>query len=546
MTDDSQPDREGPPPPPSGPARRLTARRALVAALAATGLVAAVTVAVRAGDDGGTSGQPAADTASGGAAPAAPQAVSPGSATDTSGGGDAPAGAASTMEELEARWAEDRQAMVAALSAPGLGVGADNVLRGPGGFQLDLNACPAGWSPTEGIDDTRILLGHTTARTGNLSSSGRVTDGLQAYLDEVNAGGGVAGRRIELVVKDDGFVPTATAEEVGELLAADKPFAVTTLGSPTSLAVYDTLNEACVPQPFVISSHPAWGDPVNHPWTVGLQLSPPTEAVLWGTWIEQNLAGELPVTVGALVMDNELGRLYELAFQRWAEAHPNVVSSFVPVHHPAATASVSAEMDEVAAPGPRVFLAMTAGRPCLQAVEQADGTGLRAGAAALFLPSSCQDAATFLAPAGPAADGWRILGGGLKATADPAWADDPFVAFARRTLSQAGLDPADPQASAGFGLFGWAEVEALRVAAELPGGLTRPNLILALRGLQLHHPLSLDGIVLATSGNADPYPLEGSEVLVFDAAAQAWRADGGPVLDVDGSTPPCPWTGGSC
>ncbi|MEZ5409075.1 MAG: ABC transporter substrate-binding protein [Acidimicrobiales bacterium] len=57
--------------------------------------------------------------------------------------------------------------------------------------------------------------------------------GLQAYLDsEINAGGGVAGRRIELVVKDDGFVPTATAEEVGELLAADKPFAVTTLGFP--------------------------------------------------------------------------------------------------------------------------------------------------------------------------------------------------------------------------------------------------------------------------------------------------------------------------
>jgi len=222
------------------------------------------------------------------------------------------------------------------------------------------------------------------------------------------------------------------------------------------------------------------------------------------------------------------------------------VSSFVPVHHPVATASVSAEIGQVAASGPRVFLAMTAGRPCLQTVQEADSTGLRADAAALFLPSSCRDAATFLAPAGPAADGWRILGGGLKATADPAWTDDPYVAFARRTLTQAGLDPADPQASAGFALFGWAEVEALRVAAELPGGLTRPNLILAVRGLLLHHPLSLDGIVLATSGNVDPYPLEGSDVLVFDAAAQSWRADSGPVLDINGTTPPCPWTGSSC
>jgi len=301
-----------------------------------------------------------------------------------------------------------------------------------------------------------------------------------------------------------------------------------------------------VPQPFVISSHPAWGDPANHPWTIGLQLSPATEAGLWGAWIEQNLAAELPVPVSALVMDNELGRLYEDAFRRWAEARPEIVSTFTPVRHPAATASVSAEMGQVAAAGPRVFLAMTAGRPCLQAIEGADATGLRAGAAALFLPSSCRDAATFLAPAGPAADGWRILGGGLKATADPAWADDPYVAFATAALAEAGLDPADPQASAGFALFGWAQVEALRVAAELPGGLTRPNLILALRGLQLRHPLSLDGIVLSTDGNDDAYPLEGSDVLVFDAASQAWQADGGPVLDVNGATPPCPWTGSSC
>lgn len=546
MADDSQPDGAGHAPD-VGP-RRSSPRRALIAAAAATGLVAAIAVGVRATGDNDSTGSSAADTRAHGSGPAAPGTVTPPAGAGT-GPGDSSDGPAASLEELEARWAADRQAMVAALSAPGYGVGADNVLRGPGGLQLDLSACPAGWSAGEGVGGTAIVLGHTTARTGNLSSSGRVTDGLQAYLDQVNAEGGVAGRRIELVVKDDGFVPTATVEKVNELLAADKPFAVTTLGSPTTLAAYDALNDACVPQPFVISSHPAWGDPANHPWTIGLQLSPTTEAGLWGAWIEQNLGDELPVNVGALVMDNELGRLYEDAFQAWADAHPEVVSSFTPVHHPAATASVSGEMGQVAAGQPRVFLAMTAGRPCLQAVQEADTTGLRASAAALFLPASCRDAATFLAPAGAAAGGWRILGGGLKSTADPAWADDPYVSFVRRSLTAAGLDPADPQASAGFGLFGWAEVEALRVAAELPGGLTRPNLILALRGLQLHHPLALDGIALSTDGNADPYPLEGSDVLVFDAAAQTWRADGGgaaTVLDIDGTTPPCPWDGSSC
>lgn len=542
MAEDSQPDGAGSSP--GGPSRRSSPRRALIAAAAATGLVAAIAVGVRAAGNQDAHGSPAASTVADGAGPSGSQAVAPGTGGST--GANADPGSAATLEELEARWAADRQAMVAALSAPGYGVGADNVLRGPGGFQLDLTTCPADWSASEGVTDTSIVLGHTTARTGNLSSSGRVTDGLQAYLDVVNAEGGVAGRRIELVVKDDGFVPTATVTAVDELLAAAKPFAVTTLGSPTSLAVYDALNDACVPQPFVISSHPAWGDPVNHPWTIGLQLTPATEAGLWGAWIEQNLGAELPAAVSALVMDNELGRLYEHAFQVWADAHPGVVASFTPVHHPAATASVSDEMGQVAAGKPRVVLAMTAGRPCLQAVQEADTTGLRAAGAALFLPSSCRDAATFLAPAGAAADGWRILGGGLKSTADSAQAGDPYVAFVRRSLTEADLDPADPQASAGFALFGWAEVEALRVAAELPGGLTRPNLILALRGLQLHHPFSVDEIALTTSGAADAYPLEGSDVLVFDAAAQAWRPDGGPVLDADGTTPPCPWNGSTC
>ncbi len=543
MAEDPQPDHEGQPAP-RAPASRIVGRRALLAALAATGLVAAVVVGIQAAGNDNADGPAATDAAPAGSAPASPEAAAPGTGTgpDRASG---PGGTAASLEELEARWAADRQAMVAALSAPGLGLGADNILRGPGGFQLDLGTCPAGWSNTEGVDAATIVLGHTTALTGNLASSGRVTDGLQAYIDRINAAGGVAGRRIELVVKDDGFVPTATVDEVADLLATAKPFAVTTLGSPTSLAVYDTINDACVPQPFVISSHPAWGDAANHPWTIGLQLSPTTEAVLWGAWIEQNLAAELPVAVSALVMDNELGRLYEQAFQVWADAHPGVVASFTPVHHAAATASVSGEMGQVAATRPRVFLAMTAGRPCLQAVQEADATGLRGQAAALFLPSSCRDAATFLAPAGPAADGWRILGGGLKTTADPAWADDPYVSFVRDALTEAGLDPADPQASAGFGLFGWAEVEALRVAAELPGGLTRANLVLALRGLQLHHPLSLDGIGLATNGTADPFPLEGSDVLAFDATAQAWRTDGG-VLDVNGATPPCPWNGSTC
>ena len=40
-------------------------------------------------------------------------------------------------------------------------------------------------------------------------------------------------------------------------------------------------------------------------------MSYATEAILWGAWIKQNLADQLPVTVAGLVMDNDFGLAYE-------------------------------------------------------------------------------------------------------------------------------------------------------------------------------------------------------------------------------------------
>jgi branched-chain amino acid transport system substrate-binding protein len=521
--------------------QRAKLARTTLAVLGAVGLVAAVSTGVVLATRSSETTASATTVDAPGVSGPAP--AGPGVSVATSPASNP---APTTIEELRARWAANRADLVATLSAPGYGLGSDGILRGPGGFQLDLGSCPAGWSETEGVDATTIVVGHTTALTGNFAASARVTTGLQAYLDEVNTSGGVDGRQIRLVVKDDGFVPTTTSQQVSALLATDRPFLITTLGSPTTLAAYDAINAACVPHPFVISTHPAWGDPANHPWTVGLPMTPSTEAALWGAWIEQHLATDGPVTVAALVMDNELGQLYEQSFKSWADAHPGAVSTFTPVRHAPTASSVAAEMATVASDKPMVFLAMTAGRPCLQAIEEAATTGLNSGASALFLPAGCQDPATFLAPAGAAADGWRGLGGGLKNLADPRWADDPYLTWVRQAMTAHGLDPADPQAVAGFALYGWAQVEALRTAADLPGGLTRANLLLVLRSLNLEHPFSLDGIRLVTNGTTDAYPLEGSNVERFDAATQSWITDGGAPLDASGATQPCPWNGSSC
>ena len=481
---------------------------------------------------------------------------------DTSIGGglsqDAAEAAADAEEEVDADartfdrttidgiWEEaayNRQQMVdkitAKVDAGDWGVGSDNVLRGPAGFEIDLNDCPDDWSDTGGITSSEIKIGHTTAQSGNLAAYGNIAVGWNNYLEWVNSNGGVDGKNVTLLVKDDGYVAAQTIEFIDELIEAENVFALLTLGSPNSLAVYDKINEECVPHPFIMTGHPAWGDPELHPWTTGLQMSYSTEAILWGTWIKQNLTDMLPVTVAGLVMDNDFGLAYELGFEAYAEGNPDVVSEYLPVRHDPAAPTLTNEVTTIAAFDPDVFISMTAGNPCLLAIQEVESSGLLDRLEAAFTPSVCKGIAAYMAPAGMAADGWWIVGGGLKDTTDPKHIDEPFIKFVNKNLADAGLDPSISLLGTGY-VYGYPHTEALMVAAELPGGLSRSNYILAVRNIDIYSPMHLDGIKTVLSGAADGFYIEGSDFSLFDAEAQTWNMIGD-VVDANGLSPNCRW-----
>jgi branched-chain amino acid transport system substrate-binding protein len=449
-----------------------------------------------------------------------------------------------TMEGIEASWAHNRDGIVADLTAKiesgEYGVDADGILNGPAGFQIDINECPGDWSDTGGITDTEVRIGHTTAQSGNLASYGNIAVGWQSYINYVNENGGIDGKDIILIVKDDGYVAAQTIEFVDELIEAENVFSIVTLGSPNTLATYDKINEECIPQPFVQTGHPAWGDPVKHPWTSGLQLSYSTEAILWGNWIKANLADQLPVVVSGLVMDNDFGLAYEKGFEAYVEANPDVVSEFIAVRHDPAAPTLTNEVTTVAASNPDVFIAMTAGNPCLLAIQEVEKAGLLETLSAAFTPSVCKGIAAYMEPAGPAADGWWIVGGGWKDTTDPLYIDEPYIKFLNDRLEQDGLDPSISLLGTGFGQYGWPAIEVLRVAAELPGGLSRTNFILALRSYSGTHPQTLDGISFGVNGNDDSFFIEGSDFSQFDAEALSWTIVGD-VVDVNGGSPNCAW-----
>jgi branched-chain amino acid transport system substrate-binding protein len=531
------------------PSASVIACRLLVAALGALALSACSVgptdpaEVAPAGPGIGSDGEAADESDSANPAAADSPADQPEDDARSPAGGGA-TGEPETIEQLEAYWAANRAQVVDSIDRAGYGVGDDNVLRGPGGFELDLNSCPAGWDDAAGTDGG-ITIAKVAPQTGELWAYGLIADGLGIYFDHINSTGGIDGRNVELLVIDDGYDRTRTSTAVDELLGAEQPFAVTTFGGPPSLEVTERLNEQCVPQPFVISNHPAWGNPVNRPWTTGMQLAYNTEALLWGQWIKQNLGGSLPVTVGALVVDSPFGALYADSFARWAEQNPDVVAEFVPVRHPERAASVSAEMTEVAATEPDVFIAMTNESPCLLAVLASAEVGLAEADTFRFVSSVCRDPGLYLVPAGDAADGVLSLGGGWKTPNDPAHVDDIYMGWATATLVQAQADTAIGFFSTGFAYYGWAHVEALRIAAELDGGLTRSNFILAQRAMSLDHPALLPGIAFEMNGATDGYLIEGSEVERFDGSEGKWEPDG-PILDLNGLTPVCVWQNDAC
>lgn len=450
-----------------------------------------------------------------------------------------------TIEDLEVEWQAQRARVVNVLASETYGIGEDNILRGPGLFELDLDDCPEDWNDQAGLDDTTIRIGIIVAQTGKLSSFGQVAQGMTAYFDWVNDNGGIDGRLIEVVLRDDAYDAGVAQAAIDDLLDVGDPFYVTNVGSPGALAIYDQLNEECIPQPFIVSAHPAWGDPEEHPFTSGFQLSYSTEAIMWGVWIKNNLASQVPVTVAALVTDNDFGQVYEDAFAAWADANPDVVSKVTFVRHDPQALEVLEEMEEVAEIESQVFLSMTTGQPCLSAVREADRLGLTESTLALFTPSVCKQPSSYMVPLGMAGDGFLVVGGGVKSAADPSFADETYVKFVRSQLEESGLNADRSLIGLGFSQYGWAHVELLKVAAAMPGGLTRSNIALALRNIDLQHPMLFEGVRFSTSGTRDGFPIEGAEFSRYDAEARAWMQVGSTV-DLNGSSPNCSWVQLAC
>ncbi len=101
----------------------------------------------------------------------------------------------------------------------------------------------------DGITDGRILLGQSAALSGPAEALGReMRLGAMLHFNTVNAAGGVNGRKIELLSRDDGYEPDRAAANTRQLIDQDRVFALFGyVGTPTSKAALPVFSEAGVP-----------------------------------------------------------------------------------------------------------------------------------------------------------------------------------------------------------------------------------------------------------------------------------------------------------
>jgi ABC-type branched-subunit amino acid transport system substrate-binding protein len=188
--------------------------------------------------------------------------------------------------------------MVIALTAVVAACGSSSSSSGGGG---------GGTTSAPGVTATSVTFGTHTPLTGPAAPGySEIAAASQAFLNYVNAHGGVFGRKIHLIIKDDAYNPTNTVNVVHQLVLQNSVFGIYEgLGTPTHTKVVGFLNAEKVPDLFVASGCPCWDNGSSQPYTFGWQPNYTIEGKILGQYIKQHFAGK---KVGVLYQDDDFGK----------------------------------------------------------------------------------------------------------------------------------------------------------------------------------------------------------------------------------------------
>jgi ABC-type branched-subunit amino acid transport system substrate-binding protein len=165
----------------------------------------------------------------------------------------------------------------------------------------------SGGSSAPGVTASSITFGTHQPLTGPAAPGySEIAPASQAFFEYVNAHGGVYGRKLHLIIKDDAYNPTNTVNVVHQLVLQSKVFGIFEgLGTPTHTKVVSFLNASKVPDLFVASGCPCWDNGGSQPETFGWQPNYTIEGKILGQYLKQHFPN---AKVGVLYQDDDFGK----------------------------------------------------------------------------------------------------------------------------------------------------------------------------------------------------------------------------------------------
>jgi branched-chain amino acid transport system substrate-binding protein len=375
-----------------------------------------------------------------------------------------------------------------------------------------------------GTSDTEIKIGNTMPYSGPASAYGIIGKTEAAYFSMINEQGGINGRKINFISRDDSYSPPKTVEQVRQLVEQDQVlFMFSTLGTPTNVAIHGYLNDNKVPQLFVATGADQWNDPKRFPWTMGLIPSYGTEAHIYARYILTNLPN---AKIAVLYQNDDFGKDYLnglrdglgdkaakmiVATQSYETTDPTVDSQVVALQASGADVLMTAAIPKFAA----------------QAIRKIYDIGWKP---THFLSSVSNSVGTVMRPAGSEKSAGIISAAFAKDPTDPQWQDTPeykeWLAFMKKYNSSANL--ADVQGAIGYS-YAQTLVAVLKACGD---NLTRENVMKQAASLhELRLGMLLPGITLSTSAT-DFAPIKQMQLERFDGTT--WKLFGG-IISASGS-----------
>ena len=216
-----------------------------------------------------------------------------------------------------------------------------------------------------GVTDTEIVLGGTHPYSGPASAYGNIGKGIGAYFSYVNDHGGVNGRKIKYIDKDDGYSPPQAVQLVHQMVEQDKVFAIfDTLGTAVNTAIRPYLNQQGIPHMFVATGATTWGkDAKQFPWTIGWQPDYQSEAILYAQDI---LTNHPKAKIGVLYQNDDYGEDYNVGLKRGLGKHENMIVKMA--SYETTDPSVGSQIATLKASGADTFMIFATPKFAIQAM----------------------------------------------------------------------------------------------------------------------------------------------------------------------------------